>query len=138
MRDVWPFSPMIFEYGVKNMNRKQMMCVALSTVCALTAVVMSDARAQAQVQGGAASASAQQLDAKAVKAANRKLRKDVIHVLARTKGLSVSNITVRADSGAVTLQGAVPEQAQIELAARAAASVPGVTSVKNALTLSTF
>ncbi|MEM5316934.1 BON domain-containing protein [Paraburkholderia sp. JHI869] len=120
------------------MNRKQMMCVALSTVCALTAVVMSDARAQAQVQGGAASASAQQLDAKAVKAANRKLRKDVIHVLARTKGLSVSNITVRADSGAVTLQGAVPEQAQIELAARAAASVPGVTSVKNALTLSTF
>jgi hyperosmotically inducible periplasmic protein len=58
--------------------------------------------------------------------------------LSKTKGLRAMGITVRARNGAVTLEGWVPEQAQIELAAKAAQGVSGVTSVDNALTLSTF
>ncbi|WP_277187901.1 BON domain-containing protein [Caballeronia sp. BR00000012568055] len=77
-------------------------------------------------------------NAKAMKAANRALQKQVVRALSTTKGLRSSAITVRANSGAVILEGTVPEQSQTELAARAAAGVPGVTSVKNMLTLSTL
>jgi hyperosmotically inducible periplasmic protein len=104
-------------------------------------VVLTSMGAQAQSSGpavAASSAASSTMSAKDAKAANRKLQKDVVRVLARTKGLSVANITVRANNGAVTLEGAVPEQSQIDLATNAAKGVPGVSSVKNALTLSTF
>jgi hyperosmotically inducible periplasmic protein len=74
----------------------------------------------------------------ASKAADRALRRHVLNALEKAQGLRASGITVRAHNGAVTLQGGVPEQAQIEQAAQVAKSVPGVTSVTNALTLSTF
>ena len=75
--------------------------------------------------------------AKEMKAANRALQKAVIRALTKTKGLRASLITVRAKDGAVTLEGTVPEQSQMEMAMNAAKGVPGVTSVKNSLTLST-
>jgi hyperosmotically inducible periplasmic protein len=77
-------------------------------------------------------------NAKAAKAANRALQKQVVRALSTTKGLRSSAITVRANNGAVILEGTVPEQSQTELAERAAAGVPGVTSVRNMLTLSTL
>jgi osmotically-inducible protein OsmY len=73
--------------------------------------------------------------AKQAKAANHALGRKVRSALSKTKGLSVANITVRAHGGAVTLAGSVPEQPQIDLATQAAQGVPGVTSVKNALTI---
>jgi len=118
------------------MNRNQVTCLAIGTLIALA---VSVAQAQSAPSASAApAAGAASMSAKEARAANRRLQKDVLHVLARTKGLSVSNITVRANDGAVTLEGAVPDQAQIELAGQAAANVPGVKSVKNALALSTF
>jgi osmotically-inducible protein OsmY len=45
---------------------------------------------------------------------------------------------VRARNGAILLEGWVPEEAQVEQATRVAQGVPGVASVQNALTLSTF
>jgi osmotically-inducible protein OsmY len=45
---------------------------------------------------------------------------------------------VRARNGVVTLEGTVPEQSQMGLATQAAEGVEGVTSVTNALTLSTL
>lgn len=77
-------------------------------------------------------------DAKAVKAADRALQKNVIRALSKTKGLRAATITVRAHGGAVTLEGTVPEQSQVGLATQAAESVEGVTSVTNSLTLSTL
>ncbi|SAL72040.1 transport-associated protein [Caballeronia terrestris] len=73
--------------------------------------------------------------AKSSKAANRALAKDVRKSLTKTKGLSSSNITVRANGGAVTLAGTVPDAAQIDKAGEAAKGTAGVTSVKNALTI---
>ena len=55
--------------------------------------------------------------------------------LARDGRVSVSNITVRARDGAVTLQGSVPEAPQLDRATQAAKGVAGVTSVRNALTI---
>jgi osmotically-inducible protein OsmY len=100
-------------------------------------VVLASLNAYAQSSDAAATAApaASAPTAKQARAANRALSRKVRGVLARTKGLSVSNITVRARDGAITLAGSVPEQAQIDLATNAAQGVPGVTSVKNALTI---
>jgi hyperosmotically inducible periplasmic protein len=69
------------------------------------------------------------------KKADRAMGRKVRTALSKTKGLSVANITVRARSGAVTLAGTVPEQPQVDLATQVAQGVPGVTSVRNALTI---
>jgi hyperosmotically inducible periplasmic protein len=112
--------------------------MAAGTLIALNALgVQAQSSAPADSAATAASGNPP-MTARETRVANRKLQRAVINALVRTKGVSVSNITVRANNGAVTLEGAVPEQSQIELATRAAATVPGVTSVKSALTLSTF
>jgi hyperosmotically inducible periplasmic protein len=120
------------------MNRNRVVCLAMGTLIALVAC---GAQAQSSSDALAASASvpaASSMSAKETKAANRKLQRAVLRALATTKGLSAANITVRANNGAVTLEGGVPDQSQVDLAARSAASVSGVTSVKNALRLTTF
>ena len=92
----------------------------------------------AQGEGAAASASANveaKTETKAQHRADRALQKKVRNTLAKTKGLDVSNIVVRARDGAVTLEGTVPERAQIDLAGNAAKAVPGVISLKNALAI---
>lgn len=102
-----------------------------SALVALTAL-------NAYAQNGATSASpamAGSSSAKAIKAADRQLQKKVRGALSRTKGLSVSGVSVKARSGVVTLQGWVPEESQVALAAQVAQGVPGVTSVKNDLTV---
>ena len=98
-------------------------------------VVLASLNAYAQGSDAAATAATTAPTAKQTKAANRALQKKVRATLARTKGLMVGNIIVRARDGAVTLEGSVPEQAQIELATNAAQGVAGVTSVKSALTI---
>ncbi|MGF6506816.1 BON domain-containing protein [Paraburkholderia sp. 35.1] len=100
-------------------------------------VVLASLNAYAQSSEAAATAApaATAPTTKQTRAANRALQKKVRATLARTKGLTVGNITVRAREGAVTLEGSVPEQAQIELATNAAQGVAGVTSVKSALSI---
>ncbi|RFU49543.1 BON domain-containing protein [Paraburkholderia sp. DHOC27] len=99
-------------------------------------IVLASLNAYAQSSDAdAASAPAAAPSAKSVKASNRALQRSVRKALSRTKGLSVNNIVVRARSGAVTLEGSVPEQPQVDLATQAAQGVAGVTSVKNALTI---
>lgn len=72
------------------------------------------------------------------KAANRALQKSVRHALAKAKGLSVANISVRARDGAVLLQGSVTTQQQIDIATSVAQHVAGVRSVKNVLTVGSY
>jgi hyperosmotically inducible protein len=101
---------------------------ALIVVASLNAYAQSS---DAMAASGAMAAPS----AKSTKASNRALQRSVRKALSKTKGLSVNNITVRARSGAVTLEGSVPEQGQSDLATQAAQGVAGVTSVKNALTI---
>jgi hyperosmotically inducible protein len=99
-------------------------------------IVVASLNAYAQSSDAmAASGSMAAPSAKSTKAADRALQRSVRKTLSKTKGLSVTNITVRARSGAVTLEGSVPEQPQVDLATQAAQGVAGVTSVKNALTI---
>jgi hyperosmotically inducible periplasmic protein len=68
-------------------------------------------------------------------AANRALSRKVRATLAKDKNLDITDVTVRARDGAVTLQGTVPDQSQTDRAAEVAKGVDGVTSVKNALSV---
>ncbi|AFT89674.1 BON domain-containing protein [Paraburkholderia phenoliruptrix] len=101
-------------------------------------IVLASLNASAQSSDAAAAPAAAASSAatgKQAKAANRALGRKVRSALAKTKGVSVANISVRARGGAVTLAGTVPDQSQIDLATQAAQGVAGVTSVKNALTV---
>lgn len=75
---------------------------------------------------------------RAARAANRRLARQVRGALARDSRISVANITVRARDGAVTLQGSVPEAAQIDRATQVAKGVAGVKSVRSALSIRQF
>jgi hyperosmotically inducible periplasmic protein len=118
----------------------------LMLVAGLLMAVTLSAQAQGDASSAPAATAAPQTGSSATpaatqatsRAADRALRRHVLNALEKAQGLRASGITVRAHNGAVTLQGGVPEQAQIEQAAQVAKSVPGVTSVTNALTLSTF
>ncbi|CAB3745480.1 hypothetical protein LMG24238_07616 [Paraburkholderia sediminicola] len=59
----------------------------------------------------------------------------VIAALHGTQGIDVENIQVRSFGGAVTLNGTVPSQIEMNKAGEVAAEVSGVTSVKNKLTI---
>ncbi|ALE58886.1 BON domain-containing protein [Paraburkholderia graminis] len=101
-------------------------------------IVLASLNASAQSSDAAAAPAAAASSAttgKQAKAANRALGRKVRSALAKTKGVSVANINVRARGGAVTLAGTVPDQSQVDLATQAAQGVAGVTSVKNALTV---
>jgi osmotically-inducible protein OsmY len=101
-------------------------------------IVLASLNASAQTSDAAAAPAAAASSAttgKQAKAANRALGRKVRSALAKTKGVSVANINVRARGGAVTLAGTVPDQSQVDLATQAAQGVAGVTSVKNALTV---
>jgi hyperosmotically inducible periplasmic protein len=113
---------------MKPIQVTKLIAGALVALASLNAYAQSSETTAAPAMSAAPSAKQQ-------KAANRALQRKVRAALAKTKGLSVANITVRARGGAVTLQGSVPEQAQSDLATQAAQNVAGVTSVKNALTL---
>lgn len=71
---------------------------------------------------------------KSLKAANRALQRQVRAALVRAK-IPVSNVTVRARDGAVTLQGSVPVQSASDQATEVAKGVAGVVSVRNALSI---
>jgi hyperosmotically inducible protein len=55
--------------------------------------------------------------------------------ITKAGGIDVANIVVRSKGGAITLEGTVPDQAQIDKAEEAAKGVQGVTSVSNKLTV---
>ena len=72
--------------------------------------------------------------AKATRQANRALGKKVLVALSKG-GVTTSRLNVIAKGGAVALAGSVTDSTQIDKAGEIAKGVPGVTSVKNSLTL---
>ncbi|MFM0221999.1 BON domain-containing protein [Paraburkholderia dipogonis] len=72
--------------------------------------------------------------AKTTRQANRALSKKVLRALSKG-GVSTSRLNIVAKGGAVALAGSVTDSSQIDKAGEIAKGVPGVTSVKNSLTL---
>ncbi|WP_345813015.1 BON domain-containing protein [Paraburkholderia sp. PREW-6R] len=102
--------------------------VAMVVACNVYAQASDAAASGAMTAAPAASA-------KTTKKANSQLGRKVRSALAKTQGIDVSSIAVRARGGAVTLTGTVPNQGQIDAAGEAAKGVAGVTSVSNKLTV---
>ncbi|GAB2889433.1 BON domain-containing protein [Paraburkholderia jirisanensis] len=105
---------------------------------ALIVLASINAFAQASATDAASDLSSQQSakqQYKAVKKADRLQARKVRAALAKAKGISAANILVRSRDGNVTLEGSVPEQPQVDNATTVAQGVPGVKSVKNALTI---
>ena len=112
----------------------------LATLAGATCVVfLTAAHAQgiaSSVSASAVSSASQNAASRATRKADRKLGLDVRRALAKTKGIDVSNIFVRARGGSIVLSGTVASGAQIQRAEEVAKGVAGVTSVTNRLSLS--
>nr|WP_233621199.1 BON domain-containing protein [Burkholderia multivorans] len=98
--------------------------------CAQSGASASMAASAPAGAGGAASAG---MNPKAVRQANRALRRKVYAALARHKEIDAGSISVIAKGGAITLNGTVAEASQIETVEQVARDVAGVTSVTNRL-----
>jgi hyperosmotically inducible periplasmic protein len=106
----------------------------IAFICLAVAALFATGNASAQTEAGTVDSSSQQ-PKKAIRAQNRQLAMNVRHALTKTKDLTGSGITVLAKGGVVTLDGTVPTDDQIQLAADTASHVTGVKSVKNNLTM---
>jgi hyperosmotically inducible protein len=109
-------------------------CVVVVT--AMSPVLAQTSDAAASMPGQSASMPmASSPHAMPSKAADRQLAKNVRHALAHTKGLNMSHLVVLVKHGRVALTGTVPSSDQIARAAQVAGGVPGVTGVRNDLTV---
>jgi hyperosmotically inducible protein len=118
------------------MKKTTALKLAASGIFALASIgVWAQSGQTAPASTGSANAASAEVDAKAAKRANRELAKQVRGTIAKEKSINAANISVKAKGGAVTLYGTVPAAAQIDTAAAIAKTVPGVTSVKNQITI---
>ncbi|SKC69036.1 BON domain-containing protein [Paraburkholderia hospita] len=113
------------------MKTKKTIALVVGILVACTSVAYAQGASSSDATPSSKSAS----QAATSKSADRALQKRVRAALAKDKGVTVSNITVRARAGAVMLQGTVPDQDEIDRAGDVAKGVTGVTSVKNSLTV---
>lgn len=107
----------------------------LKTLGAALCLSVACSASYAQDNSASAPAAAMAAPATSAKKVDRKLGYSVRKALSKTQGVDVSNITVRSHGGAVTLEGTVPDQGQIDKAGEVAQGVAGVKSVSNKLTV---
>jgi hyperosmotically inducible protein len=105
---------------------------ALSFAIAPLPASAQDGNSEAVVASAAAGSAP---SAKSIKAANRKLAKNVRTAMAKAKGIDMTQLFVYAKGGTITLSGSVPKSDQVERAGAIARSVPGVSSVDNRLSV---
>jgi len=117
------------------MNAVDLLKVLVVSGCVAGASCVYAQSSDAAATSGDTAAAAAAPSAKQVRAADRKLARDVRRALAKAQGFDVSNVFVRARSGAITLTGSVPEGDQIQQAADVAKGVAGVKSVTNRVSL---
>ncbi|CAB3805371.1 hypothetical protein LMG28688_06162 [Paraburkholderia caffeinitolerans] len=128
------------------MNKKEILRMGVAaSVAALLAGGAVGVRAQDETAGAsaatapsaatAAPAASAAPTAREVRKANRALSRKVYAALAKHKDIDAGNISIVARGSAVTLNGTVEEQSQIDAVAAVAKAVPGVKSVTNKLTV---
>jgi hyperosmotically inducible periplasmic protein len=118
-------------------QEKNMKTVGILSALCLTVAIAVPVAAYAQASDAMAApdASSATSSKKAVSKADRALARAVRRALSKAQGFNVSNVYVRARSGAVTLSGSVDTGDQITQAETVAKTVSGVNSVSNKLTL---
>ena len=110
--------------------------VALGVVIAVVSIsAWPQDGASAGASAGTAVTASGGMTAKAVRQANRALRRKVYAALAKHKEIDAGDISITAKGGAVMLNGTVPDASQIDTVVEVAKGVEGVTSVTNKLTV---
>ncbi|RQH07054.1 BON domain-containing protein [Paraburkholderia dinghuensis] len=104
-------------------------------LCTLLAAASLNASAQPAASAPGDTAMAASSPAAPAAPTNTKLRRAVYTAIAKHKEIHGGSIGVTAKNGAVTLNGTVPDAAQIDKVAEIAKGVPGVMSVTNKLTV---
>jgi hypothetical protein len=125
-------SPTQFCYSPEGEEMKSMK-TCVSAAIAVSAIIAIVPVVNAQETTEASSATSHSTSS--VRAANMQLAKRVQTTLYKHKDLVSADVHAVARSGKITLVGMAPDQSQIDLAGKLAAGVPGVTSVKNNLTV---
>lgn len=115
-------------------NRKSQIARTLVSIAIAACAANAHAQTAASAPG---EASAQEGTPTQSARSDSALVRDVRRAFTRTTGLNFAAIHVTARHGVVSLTGSVPHQSQIARAGDAAASVRGVTSVSNHLTVRT-
>lgn len=111
---------------------KTIRMLSVSAVCLSVALAIP---MYAYAQSSDAMAGTSSGSATSSKKADRTLARAVRKALSKAQGFNVSNVFVKARSGAVTLSGTVDSGDQISQAEQVARTVPGVNSVSNKLSL---
>jgi osmotically-inducible protein OsmY len=117
---------------MKAIKTFKLICSALAIVVSINAWSQTSESAATSTQSSMAPAGGG--SAKAARQANRALSKKVLRALSKGD-VKTSGINVIAKGGAVALAGSVTDPTQIDKAGKVARGVPGVTSVKNSLTI---
>lgn len=107
--------------------------VSYLAIIALAAFASVPAYSQSDASGTTAAAPAP--TKKQIRAQNRALEKAIRKSFQKVKNLDATGIFIIPRNGSVTLDGDVPEAAQIDLAGQAAAATPGVTHVNNKISV---
>jgi hyperosmotically inducible protein len=122
--------------GLQRQEKNMKTVGILSALCLTVAISMPVAAyAQASDAMAAPDNSSAMSSKKAMSKADRALARSVRRALSKAPGFNVSNVFVRARSGAVTLSGTVDSGDQITQAETVTKTVSGVNSVSNKLTL---
>ncbi|MGA7779842.1 MAG: BON domain-containing protein [Paraburkholderia sp.] len=100
--------------------------IAMVSICAWS---------QESASAGSTMTASGGMTAKAMRQANRALRRKVYAALALHKEIDAGDIGITAKGGAVMISGTVPEASQINTVTEVARGVAGVTSVTSKLTM---
>jgi hyperosmotically inducible protein len=118
---------------MKTMNGLRV-ALGIAIVVASISAWAQDGASAAASAGTAVTASGG-MTTKAVRQANRALRRKVYAALAKHKEIDAGDISITAKGGAVMLNGTVPDALQINTVVEVAKGVEGVTSVTSKLTV---
>jgi osmotically-inducible protein OsmY len=118
---------------MKTMNGLR---VALSVaIAAMSIGAWAQDGASAGASAGTAVTASGGMTAKAVRQANRALRRKVYAALAKHKEIDAGDIGISAKGGTVMISGTVPEASQINTVTEVVKGVEGVTSVTSKLSV---
>ena len=121
-------------FSIERNKMRAVVQIGLVAALAATIAPFAASARDGNSSGGVASVDAGSTpSAKAVRAVNRKLAKNVRSAMAKAKGIDMTQLFVYAKGGVVTLSGSVPKSDQAARAGEIARSVPGVSSVDNRL-----
>jgi osmotically-inducible protein OsmY len=107
----------------------------ISSLALIAAATLASIPAYAQNDAASTTAASPAPTKKEMRAQNRAVERAIRKSFAKVKDLDATGIFIIPRGGNVTLEGDVPEAAQIDLAVQAATATAGVTHVNNRLTI---